>query len=294
MGSVYWTSDSFAFLSMAFAAQVCGGMGAGLNSTASLAVLTSHYPEQREDIMGYFEAAVGLGFLLGPLIGAGLYALGGYTLPFYGLSFLYVLLMPMLIYVAGLVQQAEVEQAAEQKQLTADGDKHDYSLLATGAQSDAEKESGDGSDCEVEEEDERRLLLVPYSDHETQGDASSCRLSARGSCRSYKPGTKIELKHLLAEKRFVFGLLGQFFAYFALQFISPVLALRLADFGAKPEENGVLFAIPSLIYVLHMPLISLYTRLISKRAVLMFGFALMALSMLFIGNSTWLMIPESL
>ena len=45
MGSVYWTSDSFAFLSMAFAAQVCGGMGAGLNSTASLAVLTSHYPE---------------------------------------------------------------------------------------------------------------------------------------------------------------------------------------------------------------------------------------------------------
>ena len=102
------------------------------------------------------------------------------------------------------------------------------------------------------------------------------------------------MSHLLSEKRFVFGLLGQFFAYFALQFISPVLALRLADFGAKPEENGVLFAIPSLIYVLHMPLISLYTRLVSKRCVLMFGFALMALSMLFVGNSAWLKIPESL
>ena len=165
--------------------------------------------------MGYFEAAVGLGFLLGPLIGAGLYALGGYTLPFYGLSVLYVLLMPALIYVAGLVQQAEAEQAATKK-LNGDGAKNDYSLLTNGAQSDAEKESGDGSDGEVEEEDERRLLLVPYSDHETRDDASSCKLSARGSCRSYKPGMKIELKHLLAEKRFVFGLLGQFFAYFAL------------------------------------------------------------------------------
>ena len=62
---------------MAFAAQVCGGMGAGLNSTASMAVLTSLYPEQREEIMGYFEGAIGLGFLMGLLIGAGLYALGG-------------------------------------------------------------------------------------------------------------------------------------------------------------------------------------------------------------------------
>ena len=104
MGSVYWTSDSFAFLSVAFAAQVCGGMGAGLNSTASLAVLTSHYPEQREDIMGYFEAAVGLGFMMGLLIGAGLYALGGYTLPFFGLGCLFVLMMPIIIYVAGLIQ----------------------------------------------------------------------------------------------------------------------------------------------------------------------------------------------
>ena len=105
---------------------------------------------------------------------------------------------------------------------------------------------------------------------------------------------KIELKHLIAVKRFVFGLLGEFLAYFALQFTMAVLALRLEDLGAEPEESGVFFAIPSLTYVLHMPLISLYKRLVSKRAVLIFGFALMALSMLFIGNSTWLMIPESL
>ena len=104
MGTVYWTTDSFTFLSLAFVAQVCGGLGAGLNSTASLAVLTSHYPKEREEIMGYFEAATGLGFLLGPLIGAGLYTVGGYTLPFYGLSLIYIMFMPLLVNVAQMIE----------------------------------------------------------------------------------------------------------------------------------------------------------------------------------------------
>lgn len=102
------------------------------------------------------------------------------------------------------------------------------------------------------------------------------------------------MRHLFRTKRFVFGLLGQFTAYFALQFISPVLALRLADFGSTPVQNGVLFAIPSLIYILHMPFIALYTRCVSKRAVIIGGFGLLSVAMLFVGNSPILLIPESL
>ena len=59
--------------------------------------------------MGYFEAAAGLGFLLGPLIGAALYSIGGYTLPFYGLSVLYLVFMPLLIYVTKIIEQVEEE-----------------------------------------------------------------------------------------------------------------------------------------------------------------------------------------
>ena len=47
---------------------------------------------------------------------------------------------------------------------------------------------------------------------------------------------KIELLHLLAAKRFVFGLLGDFLSAFVFQFIMPVLALRFADLGVEPEE----------------------------------------------------------
>ena len=72
------------------------------------------------------------------------------------------------------------------------------------------------------------------------------------------------------------------------------MALRLADFGESEERNGLLFAIPSLIYLMHMPLIFVYTRFVSKRAVIMSGFALLAISMLVIGNSPWICIPVSL
>ena len=107
MGSVYWAHNSTSFVTLGLIGQVCGGLGSGLVSTSSLAVLTSHYPEQRENIMGMFEAATGLGFLFGPLIGAGLYSLGGYILPFYGLSMAYIVMLPMIFYVARKVEQLE-------------------------------------------------------------------------------------------------------------------------------------------------------------------------------------------
>jgi len=43
-----------------------------------------------------------------------------------------------------------------------------------------------------------------------------------------------------------------------------------------------------------MPFIFIYTRYVSKRVVIISGFALLAFSMLLIGNSPWLWIPESL
>ena len=57
--------------------------------------------------MGFLEAATGLGFLLGPLIGSGLYSLGGYILPFYGLSMAYMMTLPLIIYISKLIAQKE-------------------------------------------------------------------------------------------------------------------------------------------------------------------------------------------
>ena len=70
--------------------------------------------------MGLLEAATGLGFLFGPLIGSGLYSIGGYLLSFYGLSAIYIVFLPLIIYVAGLVEEKEKTMAAMAAELESD------------------------------------------------------------------------------------------------------------------------------------------------------------------------------
>jgi MFS family permease len=63
----------FWFITLSFFAQIIGGVGAGFNSTCSIAIISSYYPDQKELYIGILEAGVGIGMLLGPLIGAFLY-----------------------------------------------------------------------------------------------------------------------------------------------------------------------------------------------------------------------------
>jgi DHA1 family solute carrier family 18 vesicular amine transporter 1/2 len=58
------------------------GIGAGINSTAALAIVATHYKKDRVRTIGMIESSAGIGLLLGPLFGAFLYSFGGYCLPF--------------------------------------------------------------------------------------------------------------------------------------------------------------------------------------------------------------------
>lgn len=53
-----------------------GGLGAGINSASTIAVLSS-YKEERDIYIGIFEMACGLGILVGPLLGTALFSMGG-------------------------------------------------------------------------------------------------------------------------------------------------------------------------------------------------------------------------
>jgi len=57
-----------------------------------MAILSSMGPASREKYIGWGEAACGLGLLLGPLMGAVLYDIGGYVLPFatFGKFYFYI------------------------------------------------------------------------------------------------------------------------------------------------------------------------------------------------------------
>lgn len=61
-----------------------------------MAIITSCFPEDREDNIAILEAGVGIGMLLGPLAGALLYTIGGYMMPFWTVAFVCIALTPTL------------------------------------------------------------------------------------------------------------------------------------------------------------------------------------------------------
>lgn len=51
-----------------------GGLGSGMNSVASLALIVSHSKESERDMnIGMIEMATGVGFLMGPMWGSLMY-----------------------------------------------------------------------------------------------------------------------------------------------------------------------------------------------------------------------------
>jgi len=96
---------------MAFVFQVIGGIGNGISTTSTLAILSS-YKEQRQEYIGYFEIISGVGTLLGPIIGAGLYEIGGFQAPFFGIG---ALNMAMLLSVKCCCRNMRQKEVTEVK-----------------------------------------------------------------------------------------------------------------------------------------------------------------------------------
>jgi len=69
-------------------------VGSGLCASASLAIVTSIDPDNREYNLGMVEAGTGIGLLLGPFIGSVAYTHGGYVAPFLVIASLYLLAFP--------------------------------------------------------------------------------------------------------------------------------------------------------------------------------------------------------
>jgi MFS family permease len=65
-----------------------------------LSIVSTFYPSKRQLLLGLLEALTGMGMTLGPLIGTGLFALGGYDfmlISFGGLFIVFAFLCPLFM-----------------------------------------------------------------------------------------------------------------------------------------------------------------------------------------------------
>lgn len=96
LGLLNWVTSEALFVVLALFAQSFGGFGAGCNTTVCFSIVTNNFPDEKQRLIGILEAGIGVAVLVGPILGATLYALGGYPCPFWTLGSVYICLFPLI------------------------------------------------------------------------------------------------------------------------------------------------------------------------------------------------------
>jgi MFS family permease len=79
-------SNSKTFFALSLIVRFIQGVGDSMVATSSYSIVSIEFPHQREVYIGYCQTAVGLGLLLGPVIGTGIFNFAGYEGTFYVLG----------------------------------------------------------------------------------------------------------------------------------------------------------------------------------------------------------------
>lgn len=89
------------------------GLGAAAFSTASYTYIMHTFPDDVSAAMGLTETFIGIGETIGPAIGGGLYAVGGYGLPFFVLGSFVLLTIPLCAFVLKPISDEEEPPASK-------------------------------------------------------------------------------------------------------------------------------------------------------------------------------------
>lgn len=65
------------------------------------------FPDEKEKYIGVLEAGIGIGMLAGPIMGAVLYTIGGYIMPFWTTAGICLAMYPMLITTVNKIKEME-------------------------------------------------------------------------------------------------------------------------------------------------------------------------------------------
>ncbi|TNV80419.1 hypothetical protein FGO68_gene16987 [Halteria grandinella] len=118
-GSLYFVSENnkAAFILLSIIWKFLFGIGAGLNLTASYAIIVAHFKDDWERNIGMMKAFIGIGPLIGLFFGGLMHQIGGYILPYFASTCVYFLMYPMIAVTLNKIYQIENNQELERNEL---------------------------------------------------------------------------------------------------------------------------------------------------------------------------------
>lgn len=114
-GFLDFVRDALLFLVLSYILRIFNGLSQAACWCSIIAILMSLFPNNVASIMGWTEVFTGVGFTMGPAIGAGLYSFGGFSLPFWVVGGSCLILALMTILAIPPVNQPCQEQAPDDK-----------------------------------------------------------------------------------------------------------------------------------------------------------------------------------
>ena len=86
------------------------GFGDAAGSTAIFSIIGSEFPDQRDEYFGYFESAVGIGLMSGPVIGQLIFNMVGFEQTFYYTALILTIpFIAQIIYVPNTLNRGGVD-----------------------------------------------------------------------------------------------------------------------------------------------------------------------------------------
>ncbi|KAL9988699.1 hypothetical protein ACROYT_G003173 [Oculina patagonica] len=95
-GFCAWISSTTEFVVLSFLLRALSAFGGAASETAVMSIVIEEFPDRLGMASGFIETFVGVGLSVGPVIGGGLYTVGGFKLPFFVIGCSMIAAIPVL------------------------------------------------------------------------------------------------------------------------------------------------------------------------------------------------------
>lgn len=261
------------------------GLGAAAFSTASYTYIMHTFPDDVSAAMGLTETFIGIGETIGPAIGGGLYAVGGYGLPFFVLGSFVLLTIPLCAFVLKPIS----DEPPASKDTIVSSPSSDCVVVESSVQTPITPLSR-GND------ESPPSIVVPSSPQLPPSSSSSTSLSTSlsidsSSCQSSQPavvnGTYWKLIQI---PEIIVVSLAVIVISQSQAFLEPTIEPHFSTFGLDASFVAFTFLLMAVAYAISSPLSGWMASRVNKTILMVFGLLLSSVGLLLLGPSSALSI----